>query len=135
MSHALSNFGNLLGDLFTGNFTGVEKRISDWWASLSPALQTFVHTIETDEGKIIQGLVVTAATDLLSGGLTTDNIVAAAKDVGAKLLQQNIVVAYTTIFAALNAEVSGQTAVAGTPVPTNDGIKVIAAPIISVPAN
>lgn len=96
---------NLIKDVFDGNFTNAEARLKDWWTSLSPGIQSFVTTIETDEGKILQGLVVTAAQDVLTNGLTTASFVSAAKDVGTKLAAQNITMAQTTIFAALNAEV------------------------------
>jgi hypothetical protein len=99
------SLSNLISDIFSGNFKSAESRIQDWWTSLSPGIQKFVQTIETNEGKILQGLVVTAAQDVISGGLTTASFVAAAKDVAAKLEAQNIAMAQTTIFAALNAEV------------------------------
>lgn len=113
------SLANLLGDIFSGNFTNAEKRIKDWWDSLSPGLQAFVTKVETDEGKILQGLVVVAAQDVLTGGFTTASFVAAAKDVGTKLAEQNITMAQTTIFAALNAEVGSAAAAAGVTTPVN----------------
>lgn len=109
----------LLGDVFSGNFTNAEARLKDWWDSVSPAIQAFIQTVETEEGKILQGLVSTAAQDVLTGGLTTASFVAAAKDVGSKLASQNITMAQTVIFAALNAEVGNAAAAANVAVPTN----------------
>jgi hypothetical protein len=100
---------NFFEDVFTGNFSHAWKRLQDWWSALSPGLQAFVKTIESDEGKILQGLIVTAAQDVLSGGLTTASFVAAAKDVESKLVSQNVNLGRQTIFAALNAEVAAQT--------------------------
>jgi len=112
------SLANLIKDVFSGNFTSAEARIKDWWSSLSPGIQAFVTTIETSEGKILQGLVVTAAQDVLTGGLTTASFVAAAKDVGTKLAAQNISLAQTTVFAALNSEVGAAASAAGVVVPT-----------------
>lgn len=96
---------NFLGDVFTGNFTNAGKRLEDWWAGFSPLVKAFATKLATDEGKILEGLVVVAAQDVISGGLTTASFVAAAKDVGAKLAAQNITMAQTDIFAALNTAV------------------------------
>lgn len=112
------SLANLLGDLFSGNFTSVEARLKDWWDGLSPGLQAFVKKVETDEGKILQGLVITAAKDVLAGGLTTASFVAAAKDVGSQLASQNITMAQTDVFAVLNAEVGSQAATSGVTAPT-----------------
>lgn len=119
------SLANLIGDIFSGNFTSAEARIKDWWESLSPGLQAFVTKVETDEGKILQGLVVTAASDVLAGGFSTASFVAAAKDVGTKLLAQNVTMAQTTIFAALNAEVGAQAEAKAIVPPTN-----VAAPVV-----
>ena len=43
---------------------------------------------------------------MIAGGLTTASFVAAAKDVGSQLLSQNVTMANTVIFSALNAEVA-----------------------------
>lgn len=110
---------NLIGDIFSGNFTSAEARIKDWWTSLSPGIQKFVTDIETNEGKILQGLVVVGAKDVLAGGFSTASFVAAAKDIGAKLASQNITMANTVIFAALNAEVGNAAVAAGASAPTN----------------
>lgn len=117
---------NLLKDIVTGNFTSAEARIKDWWNGVSPAIQALIVTVETNEGKILQGLIPLAAKDVLAGGLNTASFVAAIKDVGAQLLEQNIVMANTVITAALNAEVTTQAAAAGIPVPTNSGPQVVA---------
>lgn len=116
---------NLLGDIFSGNFTNAEARIKDWWSGVSPAIQAFITTAETDEGAILQSLVGVAAKDVLAGGFTTASFVAAIKDVGAQLLAKNITLANTTITAALNAEVGLQASTAGVAVPTNAGIAVV----------
>lgn len=123
---------NLLKDVFTGNFTNAEARIKDWWSGVSPAIQAFITTAETDEGAILQSLVPIAAKDVLAGGLTTASFVAAIKDVGAQLLEKNVTLANTTITAALNAEVGLQAAAAGVAVPTNAGTAVVAP--VAVPA-
>jgi hypothetical protein len=123
---------NLLGDLFSGNFTNVEARIKNWWSGVSPAIQALIVTVETNEGQILQSLVPIAAKDVLAGGLTTASFVAAIKDVGAQLLEKNVIMANTTITAALNAEVGTQAAAAGVAVPTNSGTAVVAP--IAVPA-
>lgn len=102
------SLANLIKDVFEGNFTNAEARLKDFWNSLSPGIQAFVTAIETDEGKILQGLVVVAAKDVIANGLTTASFVAAAKDVGTQLVAQNITMANTTVFAALNAEVGAQ---------------------------
>lgn len=115
------SLANLIKDVFEGNFTNAEARLKDWWTSLSPGIQAFVTKVETNEGQILQGLVVTAAQDVLAGGLTTASFVSAAKDVGQKLVAQNVTMAQTTIFAALNAEVGTQAAAAGVAVPLNNG--------------
>lgn len=126
------SFENLLKDIVTGNFTSAEARIKDWWNGVSPAIQALIVTVETNEGKILQGLIPLAAKDVLAGGLNTASFVAAIKDVGAQLLEQNIVMANTVITAALNAEVTTQAAAAGIPVPTNSGSQVVAP--IAVPS-
>lgn len=118
-SGELMSLSALLGDVFSGNFTHAGERIKDWWDSISPGIQNFIHTVETEEGKILQGLVSTAAQDVLTGGLTTASFVAAAKDVGSKLASQNITMAQTVIFAALNAEVGSAASAADLSVPTN----------------
>lgn len=120
------SLSNLLKDVFTGNFTSAEARLKDWWNGVSPGIQAFITKVESGEGKILQGLVVVAAQDVLAGGLTTASFVAAAKDVGSKLASQNITLAQTTIFAALNAEVGAQASTAGVTVPTTTGPAVVA---------
>ena len=100
------SLANLIGDIFSGNFTNAEARIKDWWNGVEPALQQFITTLETDEGKILQSLAVVAAQDVIAGGLTTASFVAAAKDVQGKLVAQNIQMGQQTVFAALNAIVA-----------------------------
>lgn len=120
---------NLLKDIITGNETNAWERIKNWWAGVSPAIQAFITTAETNEGQILQSLVPIAAKDVLAGGLTTASFVSAIKDVGAQLLEKNITMANTTITAALNAEVGTQAAAAGIAVPTNAGA-VVVAPVV-----
>lgn len=106
---------NLLKDIFTGNFTSAEARIEDWWAGVSPSVQMFITKVETDEGKILTGLAETAAEDIISGGLTTASFVAAAKDIGNKLVAQNIAMGQQDIFAALNIAVGAKTSPVAVP--------------------
>lgn len=107
-------------DVLHGNFSHAEARVADWWDnSLSPGFKLFITKAKTDEGKILQGLVVTGAQDVLAGGFTTASFVAAAMDVGSKLLAQNIVMLQTDIFAALNVEVANASVAANVPAPTN----------------
>lgn len=120
------SIANLLKDIFTGNETNALARIQNWWDGLTPGIQATISTLETDEGKILQGLLPTAAADVLKNGLTTASFVAAALDVGKQLLAQNITMANTVIFTALNAEVGSQAAAAGISVPTNAGPSVVA---------
>lgn len=100
---------NLIKDLATGNFTNAWGRVKDWWSGVSPSVQSFLVKVETDEGKILTGLAEVAAQDIISGGLTTASFVAAAKDVGSKLVAQNIAMGQQDIFAALNIAVGAKT--------------------------
>lgn len=129
VSHTISNFTNLVKDVFTGNITGVEKRLSDWWNGAPSWLKNLVTTAETDEGQILSSLVPVVAKDVIAGGFSTASFVAAAKDVGAQLAAKNITMAQTVIFSALNAEVANQASAAGIAVPTNTGTSVVAAPV------
>jgi predicted porin len=130
------SLANFLKDVFTGNETNALARLKNWWSGVSPGLQAVIVTAETDEGKILQSLVVTAAKDVLAGGFSTASFVAAAKDVGSQLIAQNITMANTLIFAALNAEVGTQAAAAGLAVPTNAGTTVVAPVVVpSTPAD
>ena len=124
---------NLLGDIFSGNFSNAIKRIEDWWAGVTPGIKAFISNVETNEGKILQGLVLVAAKDVLAGGLTTASFVAAAKDVGTQLAAQNITMAQTTIFAALNAEVGNAAATTSMPVPTNNGLQAVPVAPVTAP--
>ncbi|MBZ5673725.1 MAG: hypothetical protein LAP61_05705 [Acidobacteriia bacterium] len=100
---------NLLKDIFTGNFSSAAARVKDWWEGVSPSVQAFLTKVETDEGKILTNLAETAVEDILSGGLTTTSFVAAAKDIGSKLVAQNIAMGQQDIFAALNIAVGAKT--------------------------
>ena len=100
-------------DLFSGNFTALEKDVSSAVNKLPPFAQSLITTLETDEGQILSGLVTTAATDVLLGGLTTASFTAAAKDVANKLVAQNITLGTQTIYAALNAAVASATPISG----------------------
>lgn len=116
---------NFLKDVFTGNETNALARLKDWWSGVSPGVQAEITTLETGEGKILSSVAVIGAKDVIAGGFSTASFVAAVKDIGAQLLAQNITLAQTTIFVALNAEVGHQAAAAGIPVPTNAGVAVI----------
>jgi len=93
-------------DVVTGDFSDAEKKISQWWSGLIPEIQSVFQILASAEGQILQGLVITAAKDVISGGLTTVSFVSAAKDVEAQLVAQNIKLGTQTIFTALNAVIS-----------------------------
>lgn len=99
---------NLLGDIFSGNFTNAGARIKDWWSGVAPSVKVFINKVETDEGKILTGLAEVGAEDVLAGGLTTASFTAAAADIESKLISQNITMAKTDIFAAINIAVSAK---------------------------
>lgn len=71
------------------------------------------------EEQILAELLPAAAQLVIDGGLNTESFVAAAKDLGAKLLEKNITLAKTTIFTMLNTQVETQAVAAGVPLPTN----------------
>ena len=100
----------VLGDIVTGDFSDAETKISQWWSGLLPEIKAGLAVLASAEGQILQGLVVTAAKDVVSGGLTTASFVAAAKDVEGQLVAQNINLGKQTIFTALNAVVAGTNA-------------------------
>lgn len=101
------SLGNFLGDVFSGNFSNAYARLKDWWKTTLPSLKDFMNKAATDEGKILEGLISTAAQDVLAGGLTTASFVAAGKDVLAKLIAQNIsTFNMQYVMALLNIEVS-----------------------------
>lgn len=81
---------NLLGDIIHGNFTNAWARLQDFWSGLPSQVRTFVGSLATDEGKILQSLVDVAVKDIETAGFTTVSFVAAGKDVFAKLVSQNI---------------------------------------------
>ena len=89
-------------------FGTLTAKIEGWLASLGlPSyVSSFVDTMLTAEGQILDQLVVIAAQDVITGGLTTASFTAAAKDVSAKLVAQNITLGQQTVFAALNAAVA-----------------------------
>jgi len=127
------SLANLLGDIFSGNFKNAEARIENWWSGVSPSIQAFITTIETDEGAVLESLVSVAAKDVIAGGLNTASFLAAIKDVGEQLLEKNITMANTVITAALNTEVMSQASAAGVTVPTNAGPAVV--PPVAVPVS
>lgn len=104
-------------DLFDGNWTALEGDVSLAVAKLPTWAQSLVATLESAEGQILNGLVETAAQDVLTGGLTTASFTAAAKDVGTKLVSQEINLGTQTVYAALNAAVAA-VAPTATPVVT-----------------
>lgn len=102
------SFSNFFSDLISGNFTNAESRFLDWWnGTASPELKSFLGKVESSEGQILEGLVSTAAQDVVSGGFTTASFVAAGKDVLAKLLAENIsTFNLQYVIAALNIKVA-----------------------------
>lgn len=96
----------ILQDLFSGDFTAVENDIAKSLLTLPTWAQSLIATLESEEGKILSGLVTTAASDVLAGGLTTASFTAAAKDVEGKLVSQEISVGTQTVYSALNAAVA-----------------------------
>ena len=103
---------DVIVDVATGDFSDAERRLGQWWSGLGPELKAFVTTMATAQGQILQGLVVTAAKDVLTGGLTTASFTAAAADVQTKLVAQEISIGTQTVFAALNAAVAANVPVA-----------------------
>lgn len=99
-----------LEDLFTGNVSHAWSRVSDWMLNslgLPPWLVDLISKALGAEFKILQGLVEVAKTDL-STASSKDDYVAAAKDVLAKLIEQNIsTFSLQYIFAMINAAVDG----------------------------
>ena len=104
---------SFFSDLFSGNFSAVEHDVSASIAKLPSWAQSLITTLESDEGQILNGLVTTAAQDVLAGGLTTASFSAAVKDVTNKLVSQNITMGTQVVYSALNAAVA---AVAPAPV-------------------
>ena len=97
---------SFFSDLFSGNWPAVEHDVAASVAKLPVWAQTLITTLESEEGQILGGLVATAANDVVSGGLTTASFTAAAKDVEAKLVAQEITLGRQTIYAALNGAVA-----------------------------
>jgi hypothetical protein len=86
-------------------------KVKAWFTSLPTWLQSFVSKMATDEGAILDGLVTVAVKDIEAGGLSTASFVAAAKDVFAKLVAQNIsTFTLQDVFTALNSAVSAPVA-------------------------
>lgn len=110
---------SFFSDLFSGNFAAVEHDISASVAKLPTWAQSLVTTLETDAGQILSGLVSTAATDLLSKGLTTANFTATAKDVESQLVSQGLALGTQTVYAALNAAVAEVAAPVEAPAPVD----------------
>lgn len=122
---------NLVKDVLAGNFTNAAHRVKDWWTNSAPQwLKNVITTVETKEGKILQTLLPIAAQDVIAGGFSTDSFVKAAKDIGAALAKQNITMANTVIFTALNGEVFNISTAEGIEVPTNTGSAVVPAPVV-----
>jgi hypothetical protein len=92
----------LIQDLEAGNFTGAEKRLSDWWAGMPSWLQAFVAKAKTAQGQILTGLVETAAVDVATGGFTTTSFVSAGKDVLSKAEAQELGFSQQEVMSALN---------------------------------
>ena len=93
-------------DLFSGNFSALEADISSAISKLPAWAQNFITTLESEEGRILSGLVSTAAQDVIKNGVNTASFVAAAKDVEAQLKAQEINLGTQTIYSALNAAVA-----------------------------
>lgn len=66
------------------------ERFEAWINNLSPATKRFIDQVESDQGKVIQGLIETAKNDVVAGGFTTASFVAAGKDVLAQAIAQEI---------------------------------------------
>lgn len=84
------SFENFVGDLVHGNFSNAWKRLEDFWSGLPAPVRSFVGSLGTDEGKILQSLVDVAVKDVQVNGFTTASFVTAGKDVLAQLIAQNI---------------------------------------------
>ena len=93
-------------DLFSGNFSALEKDVTSGIAKLPDWAQKLVTTLESDAGQLLNTLVTTAAQDVLNGGLTTASFTAAAKDVESKLVSQGITLGTQTVYVALNGVVA-----------------------------
>jgi hypothetical protein len=85
----------------------VEDDVAAFTAKFLPAsLQAIVVLAVTDEGKILQGLVTTAAQDVITDGLTTASFTQAAKNVISQLVSQNIALGEQIVYTFLNAAVA-----------------------------
>ena len=98
-------------DLFAGNVGHAVKRLEDWFSGWPAPLKLFATKLLSKEGKILEGLVAVAVADIISGSLTTDAFVSAAKDVFGKLVEQNVTTfTLQDVFAQLNIAVSDSVA-------------------------
>lgn len=106
---------NFVGDIIHGNFSNAWKRLEDFWGTLPAPVRSFVSDLGTDEGKILQGLVVTALPDLEKNGFTTAGFVKTAEDILAQLIAQNIsTFTLQHVIAAVNIAASPLVSVAPT---------------------
>ena len=101
-----------------GFFTNIAAKATEWLAGLGlPSyIVTLVDTMFSSEGQILDGLVVSAAQDVITGGLTSASFSAAVKDISAKLVAQNVVLGTQTVYAALNSAVAASAPAAVAPV-------------------
>lgn len=88
-------------------FERLKETILDFVASLPDWMQNVIHLLISNEGKILQELVEVGKNDILTGGLTTANFVATAKDILAQLIAKNITTFNLQyVFGLLNMSVS-----------------------------
>lgn len=100
-------------------FNQVKDKALSIFNSLPGWLQNLIHVAASDEGKILSGLVDVAVKDIEAGGLTSASAIAAAKDVYAQLLEQNVTkFNLQYVFSALNGALA--TSTVATPVPAPD---------------
>lgn len=66
------------------------ERFYEWVINMSPATKNFISLLESDEGKIAQGLIDVAIKDIETNGFTTVSFVTAGKDVLAQLIAKEI---------------------------------------------
>lgn len=91
------------GLLKEGNVVGFLQRVWDTVLGHLPApVATFVQKVLNDEGGVLLSAATTAATDVISGGLTTAAFVKGANDIVTAAETQGVTVAKTDAFAALN---------------------------------
>ena len=95
-------------DLFSGNFSALEKDVSSGIAKLPSWAQKLVTTLETDAGQLLSNAASSAAKDVIANGLTTASFTKAAADVSAQLIAQGTTMGTQIVYAALNAAVAEQ---------------------------